>query len=61
MKGKLAFLGSTRFWAMILAAVSVYLESKGWLGVAERNLIATIAVGFTTIRTVDRNLGDKKE
>ena len=56
---KFAFLSSTRFWAMVLAAATVYLEAKGWLGEAERNLIATIAVGFTTIRTVDRNLGDK--
>jgi len=39
--------------------VSVYLESKGYIGEPERNLIATIVAGFTAIRTIDRNMGDK--
>lgn len=55
---RLDFLGSTRFWVMVLGAVAVYLEAKGWLGEAERNLIATIVAGFITVRTVDR-LGEK--
>jgi len=39
--------------------VSVYLESKGYIGEPERNLIATIVAGFVTVRTIDRNIGDK--
>lgn len=57
---KFAFLKSTRFWAVILGAISMYLESKGLIGEPERNLIATIVVGFTTIKTIDRNTGDSK-
>jgi hypothetical protein len=58
MNPKFAFLTSTRFWAMIIAAVAIYLQTKGWIGDAEMMLIATIASGFTVIGTVDR-LGDK--
>lgn len=48
------FLKATRFWAMIIAAVSVYLQSKGWIGEAEMLLIASITAGFTLVRTIDR-------
>lgn len=48
------FLTSNRFWAMIIGALSVYLEAKGWLGEPERNLIATLSAIFITVRTVDR-------
>lgn len=47
-------LRSERFWAMILAAVSVYVEAKGFIGAEERNLIATILTAFVGIRTIDR-------
>ena len=59
MKDKFAFLSSTRFWAIVVAAVSVYLEVKGYIGEPERNLIAAISTGFVTVRTIDR-IGDKK-
>lgn len=45
---------------MILAAASVYFEAKGWIGEAERNLIATIGIGFVGIKTVDKNVGEAK-
>lgn len=50
------FLYATRFWAMILTAVSVYLGAKGIIGAPEMLLITTITAGFTIIRTVDRNV-----
>lgn len=53
------FLNSPRFWAMVIAAVSVYLKTKGWIGEAEMMLIATITSGFTIVRTIDR-ISDKK-
>jgi hypothetical protein len=59
MNDKFAFLTSTRFIALVLGALSVYLESKGYIGEPERNLIATIVAGFVTVRTIDRNIGDK--
>ena len=54
MNGNFEFLESPRFWALVIGAVSFYLKSKGILGDAEMTLIATIASGFTVIRTVDR-------
>lgn len=59
----LKFLASNRFWAMVIAAVSYYLQSKGIIGDAEMILIATIAGGFVGVRTFDRAseyLGGKK-
>jgi hypothetical protein len=54
MKDTFAFLFATRFWAMALAALSVYGKMKGWLGDPETVLIASIATGFTLVRTIDR-------
>jgi hypothetical protein len=48
-------LKSERFWVMILGALSVYLEAKGWIGAPERNFIATISAIFIGVRTLDRN------
>lgn len=48
------FLFATRFWSMVIAAVAIYAQSKGWLGDAEMLLIATITAGFTIVRTIDR-------
>ena len=58
MSSKLAFLSSTRFWALVVGAVLFYLQSKGILGDAEMILANTIIDDFITIKTVDRNLGD---
>jgi hypothetical protein len=48
------FLRATRFWAMTIAALSIYAQSKGWIGEPEMLLIATITAGFVTVRTIDR-------
>ena len=50
----LIFLNSNRFWAAVLAGVAIYLEAKGIIGEAERNLVATITASFIAIRTIDR-------
>lgn len=49
-----SFLHSTRFWAICLIAVVAYLEAKGMMGEAERELVWTIAGGFGIVRTLDR-------
>jgi hypothetical protein len=59
MPSKFDFLQSTRFWAMVIGAVSIYLQTKGFIGEPEMILVATIMGGFTVVRTVDR-IGDKK-
>lgn len=49
-----AFIKAVRFWVMILGALSIYGESKGWIGEPERNLIATVSAIFITVSTIDR-------
>lgn len=51
---KLLFLTSTRFWAMVVGAVSIYLKMKGIIGEAEMQLIATLTAGFIAIKTIDK-------
>ena len=53
------FLTSNRFWAIVIGAVAIYLQSKGWIGDPEMVLIATIMAGHVTVKTIDR-IGDKK-
>jgi hypothetical protein len=55
---KLEFLKSTRFWALVIGAVTLYLQRRGLIGESEMILIETIVSGFIGIRTVDR-LGEK--
>ena len=55
---KLEFLKSTRFWALVIGAVTLYLQSKGIIGESELTLIGTIVAGFIGVRTVDR-FGEK--
>ena len=55
---KLDFLKSTRFWALVIGAVTLYLQSKGIIGESELTLIGTIVAGFIGVRTVDR-FGEK--
>lgn len=50
----ISFLKSNRFWVMLIGALSVYAEAKGWIGEPERNLIATLSAVFITVRTIDR-------
>ena len=56
MSEKFAFLTSTRFWAMIIGAVSLYLANKGIIGQAETTLIVTILGGFIGVKTLDRTV-----
>lgn len=49
-----AFIKATRFWVMILGALSVYGEAKGWIGEPERNFLATVSAIFITVSTFDR-------
>lgn len=54
------FLKATRFWAMVIGAVAIYLEAKGLIGDPEMLLVATLTAGFIGIKTIDRNTGDAK-
>jgi len=56
MNKKFAFLTATRFWAMFVGAVSIYLSAKGWIGEAERNFIASLMAGFLTVKSLDRTV-----
>lgn len=53
---KFAFLGAPRFWAMVVGAVAIYLQSKGLIGDPEMLLIATLSAGFIGINTIDRSV-----
>lgn len=50
------FLKSNRFWVLVIGAVAVYAEAKGWIGEPERNLIATLSAVFISVRTLDRTV-----
>lgn len=56
---RFAFLGSVRFWAIVIAAVALALHTDGIIDNAWFIAIGTITAGFTVVRTVDR-LGDSK-
>jgi hypothetical protein len=49
-----SFLKSNRFWALVIGAITIYLQSKNLIGQVEATLIETIVFGFTGIRTIDR-------
>ena len=53
---KFNFIYSTRFWAMIIAALSVYLKSKGWIGDEEMTLLTTVSSLFVAIKTFDKTV-----
>jgi hypothetical protein len=53
-----AFIQSTRFWAAVIGILSIYLESKGWIGEPEKLALASLAAVFVTVKTVDR-ISDK--
>jgi hypothetical protein len=57
---KFDFIFSTRFWAMIIGALSIYLKAKGLIGEPEMMLIATITAGFVAVKTLDKNVGEAK-
>jgi hypothetical protein len=54
MNKKFEFLTSPRFWALVIGAVSIYFETKGWIGEPERNLIATVTGIFLGVGTFDK-------
>lgn len=54
MLKKFEFLTSTRFWAMAIGTIVVYLKAKGFIGEEEMILVVTITGGFVSIRTIDR-------
>ena len=54
------FITKLRFWSMVIAALSIYAKTKGWIGDAEMVLIGSVSAGFWITSTVDRNVGDKK-
>lgn len=51
---KLEFLKSERFWAIVINAVTLYLQQKGIIGQAELALITAIIAPFVIVGTVDR-------
>lgn len=53
------FLTSTRFWAIVIGAVSVALFQDGYLSQAWATAISVIVGGFTVVRTVDRSVDVK--
>lgn len=52
-------LTNPRAWAIIIGALSIYLQAKGIIGEAEMAFIATIMGAFTVVETIDVS-GDKK-
>lgn len=63
MKEKiLSILNSIKFWEVVVLALAAYVEVKGFIGEAERNLIMTIlgvSVSIDTLRGTARKLSGK--
>ena len=55
-----SFLGSNRFWALVVGAIVVFLQSEMLINQNLAQLIETIAFAFIGIRTIDR-FGEKLE
>lgn len=56
------FLKSTRFWAVVTIAASMWLVDLGWMPETPANFIYTIAGGHIGLRTIDKvseNIGKK--
>jgi len=53
---KFDFLTSTRFWALVIGAVAVYLQHKGIIGEPEMVLIGTLTTVFIGVKTIDRSV-----
>lgn len=54
MNDTFGFLRAPRFWVMVIGAVALYLQAKGFIGEAEMVLIGTLTAGFVTVKTIDR-------
>lgn len=48
------FLKSERFWAIVINAITLYLQQRGIIGEAELALITAIVAPFVIVGTVDR-------
>ena len=59
MSDTFAFTRAPRFWVMIVGALSVYAQTKGFIGDPEMVLIATVSASFVVVKTLDR-FGDKR-
>ena len=51
---KLAFLTSTRFWALVLIAILKVLATDKIIDPTTASAIETLLLGFTVVRTIDR-------
>jgi membrane associated rhomboid family serine protease len=58
---KWAFLGSPRFWALVIGAIGLALYQDGIISLAWATAIGTITGGFIGIRTLDRAQDKKVE
>lgn len=58
MKEKFAFLGSPRFWKLVIVAVFQILKTEGWIDASIADAITVLLLGSVGIRTLDR-FGDK--
>ena len=46
-------LNSVRFWQVVLGALMMYVESKGWVDQALRDLVITVLGVSVTLGTAD--------
>lgn len=63
MNDKFSFLLSTRFWAIVLGSISTIIvqpefATDEWY-VSVGKILGLVSAGFTAVRTIDRNVGDK--
>ena len=60
---KLPFLGSTRFYALVLMGLAIWGGALGWLPVELVDFVTLVAGGHVGLRSLDRfgeNVGKKK-
>jgi hypothetical protein len=51
---KLAFLSSTRFWALLLMSAATVLSNEGYITQGVLEGLQLLLGGFITVRSVDR-------
>ena len=56
MNEKFAFLKSTRFYSMHIAALAIYLNQAGIIDEALSQLIATVSAGFLIVKSYDKTV-----
>jgi len=50
----ITFLKSERFLAIVINAITLYLQQKGYIGTAELALITAIVAPFVVVGSIDR-------